>query len=183
MNKPSAAGVLLFIAIMQFLIALRVAESVYPGYSVSGNYISDLGVGVSAPVFNTSIIILGVCIIFAAYLGAEVFKSRLFRNLIALAGLGAGGVGMFPENVPILHTVMSLITFVFAGVAAVYGVRVFDRRLGVLSVIAGVISLVALALFISGNYLGLGHGGMERLIVYPVLSWGLMLSGYLLSKG
>ncbi|MEM1946721.1 MAG: DUF998 domain-containing protein [Candidatus Caldarchaeum sp.] len=182
MKKPVAAGALLFIAITQFLMALRVAESVYPGYSVSGNYISDLGVGVAAPIFNTSIIILGLCVVVAAYLVAEVFQSKLFRLFIALAGFGAAGVGTFPENVPVLHTIMSLITFLFAGIAAVYGVRVFDRLVGFLSAIAGVVSLAALAFFVSGNYLGLGHGGMERLIVYPVLSWGLMLSGYLLSK-
>ncbi|MEM4185963.1 MAG: DUF998 domain-containing protein, partial [Candidatus Caldarchaeum sp.] len=118
MKKPVAAGALLFIAITQFLMALRVAESVYPGYSVSGNYISDLGVGVAAPIFNTSIIILGLCVVVAAYLVAEVFQSKLFRLFIALAGFGAAGVGTFPENVPVLHTIMSLITFLFAGIAA-----------------------------------------------------------------
>ncbi|MEM4281750.1 MAG: DUF998 domain-containing protein [Candidatus Caldarchaeum sp.] len=182
MKKPVAAGALLFIAITQFLMALRVAESVYPGYSVSGNYISDLGVGAAAPIFNSSIVFLGLCVVLSSYLGAEVFKSRLFRIFVALAGVGAAGVGIFPENVPVLHTVMSLITFLFAGVAALYGLRVFDRLVGLLSAVAGLVSLAALALFISGNYMGLGHGGMERLIVYPVLSWGLMLSGYLLSK-
>ncbi|MEM0442862.1 MAG: DUF998 domain-containing protein [Candidatus Caldarchaeum sp.] len=181
MKKNVVAGALLFISIVQFMMALRIAESVYPGYSVSGNYISDLGVGVAAPIFNTSIIILGICIILAAYLGAEAFRSRLFRAFIALAGIGAAGVGVFPENVPVLHSVMSLITFLFAGVSAVYGVRVFDKPVGLLSVVAGIVSLAALMLFITGNYMGLGHGGMERLIVYPVLVWGAMLAGRLLS--
>ncbi|MCS7129463.1 MAG: DUF998 domain-containing protein [Candidatus Caldarchaeum sp.] len=183
MRRDTASGALLFTAITQFLMFLRVAESVYPNYSVSGNYISDLGVGVAAPIFNTSIIILGVCVVLTAYLCVEVFKSTLFVVFIALAGVGAVGVGVFPENVPVLHTVMSLITFLFAGLAALYGLRVFSRLMGVLSAAAGIASLTALILFATGNYMGLGHGGMERLIVYPVLAWGLMLSGHLISRG
>ncbi|MEM2096036.1 MAG: DUF998 domain-containing protein [Candidatus Caldarchaeum sp.] len=182
MKKNVVAGALLFISIVQFMMALRIAESVYPGYSVSGNYISDLGVGVAAPIFNTSIIILGICVILAAYLSAEVFRSRLFRAFIALAGIGAAGVGIFPENVPVLHSVMSLITFLFGGIAAVYSVRVLDRPVGLLSVVAGIVSLAALILFITGSYMGLGHGGMERLIVYPVLVWGVMLAGNIISR-
>ncbi len=182
MNRSTACGVLLFIGCTQFLTLLIVAESIYPGYSVSGNYISDLGVGVSAPIFNSSVMLIGVCVVLAAYLGSEVFKSRVFRAFLTLTGVGAVGVGLFPENVPVIHTVMSFITFLFAGLAAVYGFRVFKKLVGLFSLAAGVMSLAALALFASGNYLGLGHGGMERLIVYPVLSWGLMISGILLSK-
>src|SRR5947199_267685 len=44
----------------------------------------------------------------------------------------------------------------------------------------GVRSLAALGLFISNNFLGLGNGGMERMIVYPVLTWGIGFGGYLL---
>lgn len=182
MKKNVLAGYLLFLGISQFLFFLRVAESIYPGYSVANNYISDLGVGNTAPLFNTSVSFLGVCVVAAAYLSSAVFESKIFRVLIAVTGVGAFGVGLFPENVPVLHTFFSFITFFFAGVAAVYGSRVFPRLIAVISAVSGVISLAALFLFGSGNYLGLGHGGMERLIVYPVLCWGLMLSGYLLAR-
>lgn len=183
MKRNLIAGSLLFVGISQFLFFLRVAESIYPGYSVANNYISDLGVGVAAPVFNTSVSFLGLCIVAAAYFGLPTFNSKVFAALIAVTGIGAFGVGLFPENVPVLHTVFSFITFFFAGIAAIYGVRVLSRIMGVISVVSGVVGLVALFLFATGNYLGLGHGGMERLIVYPVLSWGLMLSGYLFAKG
>jgi len=42
--------------------------------------------------------------------------------------------------------------------------------------------LIDLILFTSGNYFGLGIGGMERMIVYPMLVWGLAFAGYLLSR-
>jgi hypothetical membrane protein len=182
-NRTVVAGLLLFLAIFQFFMFFRVAESIYPGYSVSNNYISDLGVGPAAGVFNTSIVVLGLAVMAAAYLALPAFRSRVLSVLVGLAGFGATGVGVFPENVPVLHTVMSFITFFFAGVAAVYAARVFKQAMGVLSLISGLTSLTALALFATNNYLGLGHGGMERLIVYPVLSWGLLIAGYLLTAG
>ncbi len=183
MNRAATAGLLLFLAILQFFMFFRVAESIYPGYSVSNNYISDLGVGPAAGVFNTSIILLGLGVMAAAYLALPAFKSRVLSVLVGLAGFGAMGVGVFPENVPVLHTVMSFITFFFAGVAAVYAGRIFKQAIGMLSLISGLTSLAALALFATNNYLGLGHGGMERMIVYPVLAWGLLIAGYLLSAG
>jgi hypothetical membrane protein len=42
----------------------------------------------------------------------------------------------------------------------------------VISVILGLITLGALVLFMVGMDLGLGVGGMERMIVYPILMWG-----------
>ena len=39
----------------------------------------------------------------------------------------------------------------------------------------GGLTLVSLALFVLGIYLGLGPGGMERMIVYPVILWGRAL--------
>ena len=39
------------------------------------------------------------------------------------------------------------------------------------SVFLGIVSLSALVLFASGTYLGLGKGGMERMVAYPALLW------------
>jgi hypothetical membrane protein len=54
-SNGKVAGVLIFIAASQFILGLIVAEALYPGYSISTNYISDLGVGPSSLVFNMSI--------------------------------------------------------------------------------------------------------------------------------
>jgi len=48
------------------------------------------------------------------------------------------------------------------------------------SVVAGAIKLTATLLFLSGAYFGLDVGGMERMIVYPVLLAGIAFSGYLI---
>lgn len=49
------AGILFFVAVTQFILGLTMAEALYLGYSISENYVSDLGVGPSAIVFNSSV--------------------------------------------------------------------------------------------------------------------------------
>ncbi len=63
-----AGGLLLFIGVAEFLLLMLIAEAIYPGYSVSRNYISDLGVGPTAVLFNSSIIIMGLLLVIAAIL-------------------------------------------------------------------------------------------------------------------
>jgi hypothetical protein len=48
-------------------------------------------------------------------------------------------------------------------------------------VLLGLATLVAMVLFASNTYLGLGAGGMERMIVYPVLLWSIGLGGHMMA--
>jgi hypothetical protein len=70
---------------------------------------------------------------------------------------------------------------------------VLKRPFSLISIVLGVMTLGALALFSlgiiasgsitsdiaydSGFYLGLGPGGMERMIIYPALMWLVGFSG------
>ncbi|MCI4318392.1 MAG: DUF998 domain-containing protein, partial [Thermoplasmata archaeon] len=93
----------------------------YPGYSDFGNYVSDLGSSNSpwAWLFNDSIRILGLLTLGGAYLLFRAFprrtSSRLGVALLMMAGVGAIGVGTFPEGSPELgggiHSLVSLVTF------------------------------------------------------------------------
>jgi len=177
------AGLLIIIGVSQFTMLMIICESLYPNYSVAYNYISDLGVGVTAPIFNSSIIFLGLTIIISSQLLYKVFKSKLLLIPLFLTGFGAVGVGLFPEGSPYsLHTVMSATTFIFAGITSIVAYRFTPKPISWISVIMGVISLTALGLFASEKYLGLGHGGMERMIVYPILQWALVFGGYIITK-
>jgi hypothetical membrane protein len=174
------AGSLLFVGGAQFLVAMIVAESLFPGYSVSGNHISDLGADCtgsvcairqpSADIFDVSVFLLGLAGFVAGYL---VFRShrRSVGILAFLAGLGAMGVGVFPETTGSLHLVVSFVAFFFTGLAAIASYRLFTPPMSYLSAALGVLVLAALALYGSGTYLGLGPGGMERMIAYPALIW------------
>jgi len=180
-DDRKVAGALLFVGSVQFLLFLIIAESLYLGYSVSENYISDLGVGTTSLVFNSSVFLLGVTVVAGAYFFQRSFDSKLLSILFAITGFGAMGVGLFPENFGILHAVASLITFLFGGLSAIMSYKLQRPPLSYFSVLLGALSLVALALFGSRTYLGIGKGGMERMIAYPTLLWAVGFSSYLMN--
>ncbi len=176
------AGLLLFVGIAQFaVIGLTVAESVYPGYSVSINYISDLGVGPAALIFDSSIILVGLVVLATAWFLFRAFKDRLVSVVVALAGVGAISVGVFTEAFGVIHSLVSLWTFIFIALSAILAMRIVRPPFQYVSILLGLLSYAALGLYVSTTYLGLGPGGMERMIVWPVLVWGLAFGGYLLA--
>ena len=190
MERDRLAGTLVFIGAAQFMIFMIVAEAVYPNYSVSQNYISDLGNYQLAPstphavIFNSSIIVMGLLLIIGGLLlWSADLRSRLLSAFVALAGVGAAGVGVFPETSPYhLHAVFSLIVFLFASLAS-YPAAFYRRGSSPAWAVLGTVGLAALAMFIGGVYLGLGKGGMERMIAYPNLIWALGFSASLMTKG
>jgi hypothetical membrane protein len=192
-DNGKRAGALLFVGGAQFAVLIIVAEAVYPGYSVSANFISDLGVWgqSSAAFFNPFIIVFGLLVMTGAYFLQRTFRKRGLSVIVALSGLGALLVGFFPENtlvvssVPVIHTIAALMSFIFGGLGAIISYRVTKAPLRYFSVVLGVASLLALVLFIStrdSGYLGLGVGGLERMIVYPTLIWTICFGGYLMAS-
>ncbi len=191
------AGVFFFIASTQFALGLVVAEALYPGYSVSGNYISDLGVGPSSMIFNSSIFLLGLLSIIGSYFLSRDIDFKSLSVLLALMSIGAMGAGIFTKSLTVIHGAVSSMAFLFGGLSAIASFKVLKKPLSVISVILGVIVLGALALFATGLlasgsftqieaqdssfFLGLGPGGMERMIVYPALIWITGFSGYLIA--
>jgi hypothetical membrane protein len=91
------------------------------------------------------------------------------------------GVGLFSENAGGIHTVASLITFLFGGLSAIVSYEVGKPPFSCLSIVLGAAGLVALVLFGLGVYLGIGHGGMERMIAYPILLWGVGFGSHLIA--
>jgi len=191
MNFRHAAGVLLFIDGVQFVLGMLIAEFLYPGYSVSMNYISDLGATCrttciihqpSASIFNTSVSLLGVLTLVSSYFLWREFHNRLISLLLGLTGMGMVGVGLFPETAGIVHPIVSFITFFFGGLSAIATYKLMKAPFAYLSVLMGMISLIAFALFISEIFLGLGPGGMERMIAYPLLLWITGFGGNLMSS-
>ena len=200
LTDAGKAGLALFFGVVQFGIFEMVAEFVYPGYSVSSNYISDLGPpcsnGATCPsqtswmIFDVSIAIMGISILIAGLFLYRYFRWRPVAGLVCFAGFGAVGVGVFNESAPFhLHSIFSLITFLGIGLTAISSYRLQKPPLGYFSILLGVVTLVALVLYIpdsgvsAGGTLGIGPGGLERMIVYPVLFWSLAFSGHLMALG
>ncbi len=191
LTHATKAGLALFIGAVQFGIGMILAEIYFPGYNVSTNYVSDLGAYCpnggtctiyqpTSNIFNGSIILLGLLILVAAYFIQKSFAWKPATGLIALAGIGALGVGLFPETTGIWHSIFSLIVFLFAGLSAIITFWLQKPPLSYLSIILGAVTLVALFLYVGSIYLGLGAGGMERMVVYPVLLWAVGFGGHLM---
>lgn len=193
LSNASKAGVAIFVGAVQFSIGLILAEIYYPGYNVSTNYVSDLGATCPSPggtcvinqptsmIFNTSIVILGLMILVGAYFLNRAYRWRPATVMISLAGIGAMGVGLFPETTGIWHSIFSLVVFLFAGLTAIVTARFQKKPMLYFSIILGLVTLIALLLYIPGEYLGLGPGGMERMVVYPVLVWSLGFGGHMMA--
>jgi len=176
------AGLLFFLGASQFLIFMLIAEVLYPNYSISQNTISDLGVGPSAVIFNASIIILGMFIIFAAVIFHPSHKMKIFSLLLGLTGIGAMGVGIFNEHLSPLHDIFAAMTFIFGGISAIWSSRLVRFPLSVCVILLGCLTLIFMILFASEIYIGLGRGGTERMIVYPIILWGVAFGGYLMAS-
>jgi hypothetical membrane protein len=195
-SDAKVGGSIIFVATVQFALGMIIAESFYPGYSVSGNYISDLGATCrqmgpnengciihqpTATIFNSSAILLGVLVLAGGYFLQRAFRRRVFTILIVLTGVGITGVGIFPETAGAIHSIASLFAFLFGGLGAIVAYKVERAPLTYLSIVLGAITLVALALYVSNIYLGLGAGGMERMVVYPELLWGIGFAAHLMN--
>jgi hypothetical membrane protein len=192
------AGVLFFIAVTQFILGLTIAEALYPGYSISGNYISDLGTGPSAMVFNSSIFLLGLLSAIGTYFLRRIPDLKTVNVLLFLSAIGAMGAGVITQDYTIAHAAASSTAFFFSGLSAIVSAKVLKKPFSLISIVLGAMTIGALGLFsigivTSGSmtsdiaydsifYLGLGPGGMEHMIVYPVLMWLAGFSGYLIMQ-
>ncbi|MEV0300182.1 DUF998 domain-containing protein [Streptomyces prasinus] len=122
------------------------------------------------------------------WLGGRV--AALARMLLISGGVGFVLIGLAPTDVHKgLHVVGAALIMgtgnaglVLAGFGLADRVpRPLRRAPGLL----GVVALLAFGLFLSGHYLGLGMGGMERVAAYPLLFWvaALGLWGVVLRAG
>jgi len=192
----AAAGLLLFLAGVVAFMGIITAESLYPaGYSTSGNEISDLGATEppdsvieepSATIFNTVMMVSGALIILAAVNIQVGFGRWAAPVLVGLFGLGALGVGIFPGDTGTVHALFAMLTFVTGGAAAIVSVTIMAPPLSYVSVLLGIVALVTLLLHLimgdSSPLAGMGIGGVERWVAYPILLWVTGLGGYLLGR-
>jgi hypothetical membrane protein len=205
LSNAAKAGAAIFVGAVQFGIFLIISEAVYSAYgplntsgsgntsgyiySVFANQVSDLGANCrttctavpSAYIINSSVILLGLLILVSAYYLHRAFGYKPATAIIALGGIGAMGVGLFPETTGIWHGIFSLIAFLFTGLTAIVTARFQKPPMFFFSVILGLVTLGALVLYIGSNYLGIGQGGMERMIVYPVLLWAIGFGGHMMA--
>ncbi len=126
-----------------------------------------------------------------SYFAYRTFQNRLFTILFVLTGIGITGVGIFPEDIlgGTPHHVVSQMIFLFGGLSAIAAYRIEKSPMAYFSVIMVVVTIAFWGFLewgflelmdgtASSNYLGLGVGGIERMVAYPLLSWIVGVGGY-----
>jgi hypothetical membrane protein len=210
--RKASFGACLWLLTLQYFVCEAVAISGWRGsYSLSRNYISDLGaIGcdvvaagltettgrVCSPLhalMNASFLLQGLLITCGAVLVWSFFPRSVLWAMallsIAASGLGVLLVGLAPEDTtPKLHVLGAVVNFFCcnAGMAAM-GVamaqwRRSTRNLGLVTLFVGLVGLTGLALMAMRLYLGLGVGGMERLVAYPFPLWLAVMGLFILAS-
>lgn len=188
-GRTSAAGLLLVLLGASFLTATMLAASIAPGYDFNAAAISDLGViGETAVLFNALLVAVGALNIGAGILLYRVHCRIWILAIYVLAGIGAAGAGLVPLDTSELHSLFALFGFVFFNVEALATAAVLRGPMRALSLVAGLIGLIYVVVMIIGDagnpavFGAIGHGGSERMIVYPTMLWTLAVGGYLLAR-
>ena len=184
------AGVILFVLAAQFMTVIMLAASVAPAYDISGAAISDLGViHETALLFNASLIAVGLLNIAGGYLFYRSHGRPWVLALFVLAGIGALGAGLFPLDRGGLHGLFALAAFIFFNLEAIAVGALLSGSMRSLSILAGLLGLAFVVLMVLGDggngaaFGPIGHGGTERMIVYPAMLWMMALGGYLMATG
>jgi len=188
-------GLWLYVSSIQyFLIQILVAQQWSPPYSIAYDTISDLGNTtcgtfnrrfVCSPwhsLMNVSFLALGAAMIGGSLLLRHQYaRSRTGTagfSLLAVSGLGVVLVGIFPENsVPALHGIGAAAPFVLGNIAIIVlgGILPVPIVLRLYSFLSGAVALVALGCYATSHDLGLGEGGIERVVAYPQTIWLLII--------
>ncbi len=184
-----------------FVLGISMAESTFPGYSMSDNWVADLG-GIctyspgsmlpdscvvyqpAATFYGVAKLGLGVASIAAAVLLYPLV--RLKRPIVLLAVAGVCVFGAFVEA-GLIQALFSLFAFLLGALAAFDSYRLTGRPIGYVSVALSLVTLAGLSIYLSVGgdifdtiWAPIGQGGMERVIIYGDVLWVLVFGATLL---
>jgi hypothetical membrane protein len=140
---------------------------------------------------NASFILLGVIMASGSLLIRQEFTdgtpqqriaSYIGFTCLAVGGLGAILVGTFPENtVKVLHLTGAGLAIGVSnvGIAILGWILVLPAWLRWYMRVLSITSVLALILFLTHGYLGVGAGGMERIAGYPETVWLIVFGVYI----
>ena len=189
-NRKTASALLLF-GIIQWMIVVILSEGTQPNYVSSIHYVSTLGTGKTALLYNASTVILGLCVFLSSLLIRRFNSSRVFFVLFLITGLATMGVGVFPEDSRPMHGIVTPIALIFGAFAAVFSYRLHERPASYFTVALGLVSLISGLAFIPylglsvesrAMFMGLYKGTLERIVIYTNLLWVLILGSQLSSE-
>lgn len=199
-SHPWLGPALWILTIEYFLIQILVAAAWPGGYDWSRNAISDLGTTscdlfmghlICSPLawlMNISFVVLGLLMALGSLLIYQGFRPSGFRLsgfvLMALAGVGALMVGVFPSNeAGLMHGIGAALVLLVGNIALlVLGCSLpLARLMRFFSWLMIGLAWVGIGLFFVGNPFGFGLGALERLVAYPQTIWLIVFGVYISS--
>jgi hypothetical membrane protein len=138
---------------------------------------------------NASFIVLGIAMTAGSILICRKFAESRAATVgfaaMAVAGIGVIIVGIFPENsIPAFHGLGAAIPFTLGNAALIIiaAAPMMPVALRLYSFLSGALALLALVSYSSRHYLGLGEGGIERVVAYPQTVWLIVIGIFLLIR-
>ena len=200
-HYPKLGPILYVASIQYFAVQLFVALQWRPPYNLSRDTISDLGNTacgtwngryVCSPfhnVMNASFVVVGITMALGSVLVSRYFAngraSKAGFAAMAISGLGVIMVGIFPENsVPALHGLGAALPFVLGNASLIIlalSLKI-PAPLRLYFFLSGVMALLGLVAFASSHDLGLGEGGIERVVAYPQTLCLIVIGFYLAAR-
>jgi hypothetical membrane protein len=186
-NSLAVAGLLFIVIGAAFLTVTMLAASIAPAYDFSGGAISDLGViDETALLFNALLVLIGALNAAGGYLLYTWHRQRWLLAIYLFGGVGAVGAGLMPLDSGGMHSLFALLGFLCFNLEAVGTGLAIRGPMRAVSLVAGAAGLVFVGVMIVGDggnpavFGSIGHGGAERMIVYPAMLWLLAFGGYLM---
>lgn len=185
----TTAGIAFFIAGAGFLTVIMLAASIAPDYDFAGGAISDLGViDATALLFNALLVVTGVLNAIGGYLLFTWHRRAWLLVVYLLGSAGAIGAGLLPLDTGGPHALFALLGFVMFNIEAIGTALTVRGPMKAISIFAGVIGLIFVVIMVIGDagnpavFGPIGHGGAERMIVYPSMLWLLAIGGFLMGR-
>ena len=191
LDTTTLSGSFFLVGGIQWFLGLLAAESWYDGYSSRIDYVSDLGIGPTALIYNLSVFILGAFTVVGAFFLYSSQERKLLPALLTISGIGAMGVGVFPGYLQPMHSISTLLAILFGAFGAIASYTYQKKPMSIIAVVLGMMSFVLSMVFIpylglptgsTVTFLGMAKGSLERWAIYPILAWIIGFGSYLIGS-
>ncbi|MHA1137212.1 MAG: DUF998 domain-containing protein [Candidatus Thorarchaeota archaeon] len=188
-NATTLAGFFFLVGGIQWFLGMLLAESWYDGYSSRIDYVSDLGTGPTASIYNLSVFMLGAFIVLGTFFLYKAQERKLLPIFLTICGIGAMGVGIFPANLQPMHSIFTLLAIMFGAFAAIASYTHMTKPMSIVTAGLGLMSLVLALIFIpylglpfgsTETFIGMAKGSLERWAINPILAWIIAYGSYLM---